>query len=199
MHDARLVPSSFDQNDPSLSAERLPINWRWQTVEDTLRTLGAVGVMMRLPLFWQLEIPLFEACQRAGAFIFVADRANLPLSAEALEKAEIGCVVTDAQDALVFSAYLREKKREQPRGWFIIHAGISGLSDLSPLGDAPGAQEVHRSPGKLLLYQCDALRTLQRPHFHISEEAGGPVPENAAQGGTCVCGRTVVMPPAPAY
>jgi hypothetical protein len=190
----RLVPSSFDPHDPSLSAERLPIDWRWQTVEGTLRALGAVGAMMRLPLFWQLEIPLFEACQRAGAFIFVADRANLPLSAEALEKAEIGCVVTDAQDALAFSTYLREKKREQPRGWFIIHAGMGGLSDLSPLGDAPGAQEVHRSPGKLLLYQCDALRTLQRPYFHVSEETGPAAAEGLLQKGACTCGRTIVQP-----
>lgn len=173
------------------------MDWKWGTLEEALRTFGATGVMMRLPLFWQLEIPMFETCKRAKSFLFVADRANLPVSEKALEHGHIDCVVTDAQDALSFSSYLHEHAREQPRSWFVIHQGVGHVKNLSELGDTPGAQEVHSSPGMVLLYQCTALRTLRRQEFHIIEgRENEPEVGNLQIGATCTCGQRVVRVPA---
>jgi len=205
----RLMPTSFDPNDPDLRSYLIPIDWKWTSCEDALRHAGAIGVMMRLPLFWQLEVPLRDACVAAGAFIFVSDRNNVPLAAEALRSAEIDCVVTDASDTLAFSGFLREKHREQPDSWFVIHPANAPLISLDRLGDASGAQEVHLFPGLPVLEQCHALRSLKGASFHLCEgfeyvaesqtvaiEGARPMrvrlPFALHEDRTCVCGRAVV-------
>lgn len=167
---SRLVPTSFNPDDSELRGFPIALDWNWPSSEQFLRSCGAVGVMMRLPLFWQLEVPLRNACVSAGAFIFVNDRGNMPLGAEALRSAEISCVVTDAKDVFEFSNYLREKSRLQPSSWLIIHPGVLFDRTFSEIDGTRHAHEVHLFPGVPVLEQCEALQSKPRPEFHFASD-----------------------------
>src|SRR6185369_8776282 len=89
----RVVPSSFDPDDPALLAVPRPLEAAWPSVEAALRHFGSRAVMMRLPLFWQAEPLLHAACRAAGAPIFVNEPENMPLGAAALQNG-VDTVVT---------------------------------------------------------------------------------------------------------
>ncbi len=208
----RIVPTSFDPEDPELRGFPIPLKWRWASCEEALRVFGATGVMMRLPLFWQLESPLWSACKKAGAFIFTNDPENMPLGAAAIRSANIDCVVTETKDASLFSDFLREKKYQLPRSWIIIHPANSDEWSLPKLEGANVAQEVHLFPGIPLLEQCANLRAKQRPRFHINSSymwdtslgeitgntddplplIGYRIPFPLKEEGACSCGRRIV-------
>ncbi|MCG3769288.1 MAG: hypothetical protein JW384_00410 [Nitrosomonadaceae bacterium] len=208
----KIVPTSFDANDPTLRGFPIPLDWKWTSCEQSLSSFKAVGVMMRLPLFWQLEVPLFHACKNSGAFIFVSDRGNMPLAAEAIRTAHIDCVVTDAEDAQTFSDFLVEKSALKPRSWIIVHrATVPDTALLNGLG-AVGAQEVHIFPGVPALVQCEVLRSLDTPLFHVHPDLkwdaksntvtscieipvplqNYPLPFTIKEIRTCECGQAVV-------
>ena len=145
---SRFLPSSFDAQDPTLHGVEVPATWRWNSLEPQLKTWGSKGIMMRLPLFWQLETLIFEACHTAEASLFINDRANMPLGAAALKIAEIDTVVTDLADAEAFVAYLTEAKAPLPSFWFIVRTPEQATTPLSALlRPLTTAEETHRSPG----------------------------------------------------
>lgn len=167
----RLVPTSFDPADPSLTALPRSGVWRWRSLEDALTPYRGGGVMMRLPLFWQLEMPLFDACETSGTFVFVNDRGNMPIGAAALSSASMSVVVTDAKDANDFANFLMLGGHPFPKLWFVIQ--VSGqLESLSPAitgSESAVVQEVHAVPGVPILYQCAASGGHEHV-FHPSEE-----------------------------
>lgn len=144
----RLFPSSFDPDDQNMRGVPVPLDWRWDSVERTFKAWGVRGVMMRLPLFWQLEVPLFHACQSAGAFLFTNDVGNMPLGAVATRIAEIDTVVTDFNDVCMFVPYLLERGAPLPRHWVIVRNPEHAHHPLPlALANVTVYEEVHSSPG----------------------------------------------------
>lgn len=167
----RVVPSSFDPDDENLMAFPLPLSYSWSSCERALVANRPSGVMMRAPLFWQLEAPLHAACHVAGAPIFVNDRANMPVGGAAIQLAEMDTVVTSADDAVEFAAYLSEKKIPHPRLWIL----VTPLSEFAgghivPRDGVMGrvVEEIHLFPGVVLLEQCEELAAA-RSGFHLSD------------------------------
>ncbi len=169
---ARVMPSSFDPDDSALCAFPSRKTAGWNSCERVLRDSGARGVMMRLPLFWQVEPNLFAACQAAGAFIFINDADNMPLGTAAVRDAHIDTIVTDAGNAHAFARYLLEKKSGMAKTWIIVHAPHT---DIAPVPKALEdlhirvAQEVHVFPGVPVLVQCTLLEKNKESSFHVSD------------------------------
>ncbi len=168
----RVVPTSFDPNDPDLRAFPRPLSWKWSSCEDALKRFAPRVVMMRLPLFWQVEPLLHEACRAVPAPIFVNDADNMPVGEAAIRLAYVDTVVTDTSDSFAFSSFLSEKKT-LPKSWIIIHRPDSTWDIPTPLRDAREtrvAQEVHVFPGVPILHQCAELSEKKEPAFHASAE-----------------------------
>ena len=168
----QVVPTSFNPDDPQLRAFPRPLKWRWDSCERMFRAFKTSGVLMRLPLFWQVEPALFAAGQAAGAPIFVNDQENMPVGAEAIRIANMDTVVTDSQDAVRFSSYLSGAKTQFPASWIIVHPVSLDVWDIPAPAREEGthvAQEVHLFPGVTLLEQCESLAEKKEPVFHASD------------------------------
>lgn len=167
----RLFPTSFDADDAALRALPVRPDWKWESCEAALRSLAASGVMMRLPLFWQLEAPLHGACRSAHVPIFVNDPENMPLGSAALKDGGVDAVVTTERDAFAFSLHLDEKNVPYP-SWLIIHEPRTEWRIPASLeaSDAKVAREVHLFPGVPALTQCEALHAAKEARFHACEE-----------------------------
>lgn len=144
----RFSPSSFDPDDPGLTGIACPPGWQWESCEAALRDFGSKFLLSRLPLFWQIEAPLNDACRRAGVTVFHNEIDNMPVGAAAIRSAKIDTVLTTADDAHEFVAYLFEKGIPIPRNWFVIHEGLkrdvpTKLRETS----FTLAEEVHEYPG----------------------------------------------------
>lgn len=169
---SRVMPSTFNPDDPALCAFPYHKIAGWSSCEHIVRDSGARGVMMRLPLFWQVEPNLFAACHAAGAFIFINDADNMPLGAAAVRDAHIDSIVTDAQDAYAFSKYLLEKKTGMANTWIIVHDSHTSIAPLPHALEASHlrvAQEVHIFPGVPVLEQCTLLQKNKKASFHVSD------------------------------
>ena len=168
----RIAPASFDPHDPELLAFPRALDWQWRSCEDLLRAFGVHAVMMRLPLFWQVEALLHAACHAAGAPIFTSEPDNMPVAAAALRSVDIDCVVTAAPLAPAFADYLVEEHTTLPNAWILIHeVGASEWTVPRALAScAHVGQEVHLFPGVPLLWQCAALAQKKEAVFHVSEE-----------------------------
>ena len=145
----RYVPSSFDPNDADMRAITIAADWNWPTCAQALKKSGSVGVMMRLPLFWQLEVPLFHACKEAGAFLFVCEPQNMPFGAAALRDASIDTVVTDLNDALAFAQFLAARPQPLPPNWLIIRRADQQEALPVAFASVHVVEESHSSPGVL--------------------------------------------------
>jgi len=166
-----VAPSSFNPKEEHLCAYPRPLGWDWPSCAGLLQHFGGKGVLSRLPLFWQVESPLYRACQAAGSFIFLNDKANMPLGAEAVRSAEIGTVLTDLDDASAFSSFLLAKNYPLPEAWLIVHVAEHIPGELPfPLANSPSkiGQEVHVLPGVPILEQCSTLSDTKKPLFHRS-------------------------------
>lgn len=122
--------------------------WRWPTLRDQLKRMGIRGVLMRAPLWWQLESPLTKACEDAGSFLW-CERENIPLAALALKDACIDAVVTDPKDAATFAIALKERGIPQPKLWYLIYSKADELHTPRELTEGYVVQEVHLYPGML--------------------------------------------------
>lgn len=212
------VPSSFDPLAATLSAIPRHTDWVWSYAERVLTDFKSTGVLMRTPLFWQMELPLFSACRVAGAPIFINDQDNMPIGASAIRTACMDTVVTDASDALRFSTYLKEHDAQMPRSWLIAHQ-ITNSSWDAPLilrnKETHVAQEVYLFPGVPILQQCTEHIAAQSSVFHaahpydIHEQDGGlyisskndeavslteyKLPDTCTLGEHCSCGERTIL------
>lgn len=190
-HTAYFVPSSFDPNDSSLTALTRPMEWRWTSLACAFARANARGIMSRLPLFWQAEIPLFEAARAAHTYIYLNDAKNMPVGAAALAQGAVDTVVTTGTDAREFAAFLTDKTMSLGSLWVLVHP----LNDSTPLPEqlfrskARIYQEIHSSPCVPLFVQCDALADAKELRFHLANDAS--VPALLMPNGTCSCGKTM--------
>jgi len=161
-----LLPSSFDPGSPTLRAYPRQVGWAWTSLEAALRRFKAEGVMMRLPLSMQLELPLFRACRAAGSFIFQSDLGNIPLAKAALEGAAIDLVITTAHDAGALALYLRENGAREPRAWVVVRDISEHPAPLPLLSEVH--EEIHLFPGMCVFATC--TEAPERAVFHLSEE-----------------------------
>ena len=216
MH-CRVIPSSFDADDSELRAFPSKSDWKWDSCQKALQNFQTRAVMMRLPLFWQMESPLHAACRSVGAPIFINEPENMPVGAAALSSAEVDTVVTEAGDGFSFSEYLSQKNLPLPRNWVIVHRSDAPWQIPAALRDAPEiqvAQEVHAFPGLPILHQCQILARKKASVFHVSDafalqhdDTGTSItsigdvllsltrfelPFTLATIGTCVCGAKTV-------
>ena len=195
--EVRFVPTSFDGDDLELRAFAIPQSWRWTSCEDALLQHKARGVMMHLPLFWQLEPALYAACRAVHAPIFINDPRNLPVAAAALRSAGIDTVVSEVADATALSSYLHEKKSARPKLWFIVHRANNLEWDLPGglLGEGEAVvQEVQLFPGMPVLIQCTHLAAKKSPRFHRSKNdvSAFKLPFTLREEGRCSCGEIIV-------
>lgn len=195
--DCFVVPSTFDPDDVELRAFPIPNSWKWSSCEEMLKAFKSRVVMMRLPLFWQLEPALYEACQAAHATIFINEPENMPMGAEAIRQGEVDTIVTTAADAAAFSAYLLEKKLHSSCNWIIVHRAEEAwnIPAILQIADTRVAQEVHLLPGAVALYQCPALAEAKTAAFHICEYTNPlvplEIPFELTSREKCSCGETV--------
>jgi len=210
----RFSPSSFSDDDPALTIFPRAESWKWHSAEETLSKHMGRGLMLRLPLFWQVEIPLFLACKEKGLFIFVNDQSNMALGASAISRASIGVVVTDAKDANEFATFLMIKGHSFPDTWLIVQKA----GEMIPLAPAlTGSastlvQEVHVLPGVPILEQCVHIAGKEHvfhvsddyvwghgPRAHITSRADDPLPLiqyetdlATEEAGICSCGKKII-------
>lgn len=196
----RLMPGSFDPLEEPMPIVEQPLEWPWRSLERHLQEHRLHALMVRLPLFWQLEIPIFRACREAGAYLLINDQDNMPLGAAALREASTDCVLTERDDALRFAMYLKEKQAPLPRSWFIIHrpdASEWGLPEHIRHSGAAITAEVHLFPGVSVLEQCAELAKKQTPQFHVAESwiplKARDLPWALRATGSCECGKDILQ------
>ncbi len=167
----RIIPTSFDADDAALAGFPLHHLYRWDSCAHALVELKAHGVMMRLPLFWQLEVLLWYASRAARAPIFLNDPENMPVGAAALQLGGMDTVVTEQRDAGAFVEYLQKEKMALPEKWIVVHRADDVWKLPAALADSRVAQEVHLFPGLPVLSQCPHLMDVRgTPGFHLKKE-----------------------------
>ncbi len=167
----RIVPTSFEAEDAGLAGFPIHPQWRWDSCAQALFELKPHGVMMRLPLFWQLEVPLWYACRAARAPIFLNDPENIPVGVSALQLGGMDTVVTEQRDASTFADCVQKENGKLPQKWIVIHRAEDIWNIPALLSDCKVAQEVHLFPGLPILSQCPMLmvETSGIPRFHITK------------------------------
>lgn len=204
---ARILPTSFDPEDPELTGFPVPTDFSWESLSYALRESGAKkGILVRLPLFWQVESLIYAAGKEAGIPLFSNERENMPVGGAALKAGEVDAVLTDAVDAPVFAQFLREKGAA-PKVWCIVHSCESADWSGSVIGEKV-AQQVHLFPGLPILSQCTALWGTnafhRRKEFlwegeHLTTPDSYPfmlarytLPFRVRDEGFCQCGESIV-------
>lgn len=166
----RVVPTAFDAHDELLTAFPRHSSSRWVTAESIFERNRGACVLLRLPLFWQSEIPLHDACARTGTFLFVNDRRNMPLAAAALTSSSVKVVVTDAKDANDLATFLLVEGHDFPKEWLVVQRADEWVRLSAALTGASCevTQEVHVMPSVPILFQCRQL-AVSPFSFHVSE------------------------------
>jgi hypothetical protein len=204
----RILPTSFEAEDAALGGFPIPVEQRWESCERMLAHWHPHGVMMRLPLFWQIEILVWYAARHAGAPVFLNDPENMPVGAAALREGGMDTVVTEARDAAAFVQYLDAEERIRPRYWVVVHRARDVWDTPAALRHDHLFQEVHALPGLPVLTQCAALAAAGEPRFHETDglaydwqarafrtPSAEPIPSfelplpPAAACGACICGK----------
>ena len=153
----RIVPTSFDPESPDLAGFPIPQAWHWDTCAQALSIFRPHGIMMRLPLFWQLEVTLWYASRSARAPIFLNDPENMPLAAAALRLGGIDTIVTERCDAEAFLDFLESEGQTDPYTWLIVHRANDAWDCPHRFDPMRIAQEVHLFPGLPIFSQCAEL------------------------------------------
>lgn len=208
----RLTPTTFEADDPALQAYPRPLEWYWATLEQSLMRLQSQGVLLRLPIFWQLEPLVHAACRACGIPLLINETANMPVGRIALRMTGIDTVLTEARDATAFAAHLRQHKEAVPRAWVVIHRADDEWQLPALPSSARLEQEVHLMPGMPILRQCAELASRKASQFHlcegyhiedglISSEFDEPAPLKdiplsftPVHAGVCTCGEQLWQP-----
>lgn len=189
-----LVPASFDPSDRDMLAYPLPLGWQWESLKAALKSTEVRGVLVRLPLFWQVERAVFDACKAAGSYPFINDVGNIPVGIASIADAAMDCVLTTAEDARAFASAIRDRGTPAPKLWFVIWRFDQSPAPLALPGTT--VHEVHMCPGVPVLTQCKDLADNGRSFFHALVpgkeyplQADNPsLPPAIQREGICTCG-----------
>lgn len=202
----RLTPSSFDPDDVVLAVLSRPIDWRWGSLEEALAAFPGAAASYMLPLFWQMEPPVFAACRSAMMPLFATQPDNEAVAAASLRYAAVDTLVIEAGAAERLQAHFEMYKDPSPKLWFVLHdARAERWRDAPPKLSNTVWQEVHLMPGVPVLVQCVHLARAGAQRFHraktLSWDASGRVssldgiamrdaslPFSLETAGTCPCG-----------
>lgn len=149
----RLFPSSFDPDDPSLTALARPNTLRWHTLSEWLTRVSARGVLSRLPLFWQTESIMHAACREARAFLYLNDASNMPVGLAAIEHANVDTIIATQDDAIEFSRFLASRGA-LVANWYIIHDATARFPSVNLSLATSIRHDIHLAPGISALAEC---------------------------------------------
>lgn len=181
----RFLPSTFPGATYDGAVHTIPAEWRWEWLSEALRSVCAQGVIVRIPLLWQLEPLIFYACKDAGSFLFINDRTNMPVAYEAILKSSMNTIITTPDDAQEFAAFLEEK--DTPAlSWILICS-----PEQRPPTNVSGTilMSIQASPGIPLYESC----TQHPDTFHQATYTTTP-PKDDRSTGTCTCGKDIYTP-----
>lgn len=217
----RLFPHAFDTKLSSGGAFFRDRSWEWGSLEGHLSTLNACGVLMRLPLFWQVEPLVFQVCKKTDSYLFLNDVANMPVGKVAIQNANCNTVLTTANDAVAFSDYLNGHNFNIATSWIVVHKIDSFDKEAANVlyaGAEYSAHEIHIAPGIPLFVQCPFLARNSNLTFHIDDAFvfesfdGGEITITGTEidalpasnlklnqmwnrsGEKCACGREILSP-----
>jgi len=165
-----------------------------------------------LPLFWQMEPPVFVACRAAGVPLFTVQPDNIAVAAASIRYAESSAIIAEARSAEPLHEHLIMYQDPLPELWFVIHsAATDNWHDTPPRLSGRVCQEVHLYPGLPVLWQCLHLSQTGAQRFHRSEEytwdetgarissldgslpvRDSSLPFTLQSEGSCTCGRDIV-------
>lgn len=191
----RLLPNSFDPNDPLLDAIPVPPGWKWNSCETFLRLWRTHVVIHQLPLFWQTVLPLRDACASTGTTLYPNEPGNYPIGAAVVTSAAADAILIEADDAAGFADFLIEHDLPFPAAWFIIHRPDGAWQVPLPVAARSlVAQEVHLSPGAPILVQCEHLAARKEAAFHRARDGfhGQPSSLPLHEAGACICGEPIL-------
>ena len=188
----QLIPTSFDPDNPNLGALAVPYH-PWETSSYALADCVDEIAIIRVPPFWQMEMPIHDALRAHGIAPHFLHPENTPLGIIAVSQLTPKIVITEAATLPRFLTALAEKKIPIPARWILLHALDAPQWETPKAlnGAAITAHEVHSLPGLPVLHQCAALARSQSDAFHQVEKTPRknlPV-ENV---GTCVCGKLLL-------
>ncbi len=163
----RYVPSSFGGDEKTLGIPR-SLEWKWTTLERTLRLWQSRMVLNFMPPFWQVESSLQRACRAVGAPFFSVQPNNLPLASVAAIELQVDTAVVEAKEAEAAAAYFMQKKCPLPKHWLLVHAAQGVRIVPSSFSAQSVAHEVHLFPGICILTQCVLAEKGATLKFHLS-------------------------------
>lgn len=159
MNSSRVIPTSFEPGDLTVTAFPLPRDWVWTSLERALRAAQPTVVMPCIPAFWQLEPLLHGACRKAGAPIFMNQLSNIPLGIAAIRDMGADVIIAEAAYAATFAEQIIKKNLSLPKTWVLLYRAESGSWDIPAVltgHDIVVSREVHLFPGLPILTGCPA-------------------------------------------
>ena len=211
----RLFPTSFSPGDKRLSAFPVDPSFRWSSLESYLRNHKAISVLSLLPLFWQIESPMSNACRSSGAMLFLGDADNIPISSIAVTTLSSDTVIGEVEHVSSLITDLNKRSIPLPQTLIVIHRHGDSWSLTEATEHTPCTiiQEVHLFPGISILDQCSKLADLREPVFHLNtqytletEKQSSYISSSSKQlfplyrlklpyvleaGGSCECGKKI--------
>ena len=182
--DVRHLPNDFDPKNISATYP-LSMTWRWTWLQRVLQTAPAPGVVVRLPLFFQLEPLVFHACRESKTFLFLNDKANMPVARAALSEEAFSTVLTTEDDVTGLITYLTQQGFSKPLHWITI-SPLAPLRKID-LGSHRMMRSLHLVPGLPIFEECEdspdnfhlaspLTAESENGHWHISGYLDNPLP-----------------------
>lgn len=137
----RWVPSTFKGDEPPV---RIP-HVAWQHGHELLHGKASTIALVRIPPFWQFEIPVHDACRANGVAPYYVHPHNMALGIASVVSLEPESVITTSENLATFVHEVRQKSSHMPSLWIVIHDAAT------PWHEPPGLPHVeveyHRFPG----------------------------------------------------
>lgn len=153
----RIAPSSFDPDDAQLLPFPKSTDPAWPSFGAVLNAVHPRAVMACVPFFWQIEPSLHRECRAVPCPLFMSQKQNVPVAAEAIRQIGIEVVVAEAAHADILARAILERAVPLPRTWVLISGMHSPLREIPAILAEDGCTVVHEThlvPGVPILATC---------------------------------------------